>query len=173
MEGKTTKPTISMIAAIGKKDRSIGKDNALMWHVPADQKYFREVTKGHPVIMGRKTYESIPEQYRPLPGRPNIIVTRQDEYSVPEGVFVTDSLESAIDKAKETDNEEVFIIGGQQIYEQGLQYTDKLYITIIDTEMTGDTFFPEYEQDFTKETFREAGTSNGFDYTIVNLERTS
>ena len=159
-----------MITAIGKKDRSIGRDNALIWHIPADLKRFKRLTMGHPVIMGRKTYESIPEKYRPLPGRQNIVITRQKDYR-DEGIIVTHSIEDALEEAQKLDQDEIFIIGGQQIYKLGLSFAEKLHLTIIDTDKTGDTFFPEYEKEFTKETFRKEGESNGYKYTFLNLER--
>ena len=173
MNDKTEQPTISMIAAIGKKDRTIGNGNKLLWHIPSDMKRFRDTTMGHPIIMGRKTYESLPDKYRPLPGRKNIIVTRQENYPAPQEVLITHSLEDALTKAKSLDSEEIFIGGGQQIYEQALPFIEKLYLTIVDTDKTGDTFFPEYKEQFTKETYHEEGESNGYHYVFQTLERTS
>ena len=142
---------ISIIAAISRKDRGLGKDNDLLWRIPDDLKRFKKLTMGHPIIMGRKTYESIGH---PLPGRDNIVVTRNEDYQV-EGVIVTHSLEEAIEKAKSLDDEEVFIIGGGQIYEQAIPIAQKLYLTLIDTEKEADVFFPEYENVFTKKIFEE------------------
>src|SRR3989338_5923686 len=144
------KPIISLIAAIGE-NRELGKNNKLLWNIPEDMKRFRELTRGHVVIMGRKTYESIG---RPLPNRINIIVTRDKKFgehvSINQliGTFVAHSLEGAIKRAKPlttnykllTTSDEVFIIGGGQIYEQGIKYADKLYLTIVKGEFEADTF---------------------------------
>jgi dihydrofolate reductase len=129
---------ISLIAAIGKNNE-LGKSNDLLWKMPADQKYFREKTSLHAVIMGRKTYESMG---RPLPNRRNIIITRDVKYKAP-GAEIVHSLAEALDLFSNTD-EEIFIIGGAEIYKQFLPIADKLYITHIDAEeKTADTFFPE------------------------------
>jgi dihydrofolate reductase len=160
-------PVVSAIAAIGAKNRALGKDNKLLWTIPDDLKRFRAITKGHPVIMGRKTFESIG---RPLPDRPNIIVTRDSALSH-DGMIVTHSVEAAIEKAKELDREEIFIIGGGQIYKEALPYTDKLYLTLIDDEREGDSFFPPYEDEFTNKTFEEPHEWNGIKYRFVDLER--
>jgi dihydrofolate reductase len=130
---------ISMIAAIGK-NRALGLNNQLLWDIPEDIKHFRETTKGHPVIMGRKTFESIG---RPLPNRTNIIISRNTGYQQ-EGCITCTSLENAITEAKKQNSNEIFIIGGAQIYEQGMKLADKLYLTIVDDEPEADAFFPEY-----------------------------
>ncbi len=133
------KPLVSIVAAIGGHDRALGKDNKLLWQIPDDLKRFRALTRGHPVIMGRKTFESILEYTggKPLPDRPNIVVTRNDSYrgrtSVNDVIIVL-SVEEGIEKAKELDTEEVFVIGGGQIYEQALPFVDKLHLTLIDDE---------------------------------------
>ncbi len=132
------KPTVSIIVAMAK-NRVIGKDNDMPWHLPADLKHFRKVTTGKPIIMGRKTYESIG---RPLPKRHNIIISRNSDYKV-EGCDIVASLEEAVEKAGEVD--ELFIIGGGFLYNQLINDADKLYLTFIDLEVEGDTFFPEYE----------------------------
>jgi dihydrofolate reductase len=129
---------ISIIAAIGKNN-DLGKKNELLWSLPADMKHFKETTTGHTVIMGQKTYESIG---RPLPNRKNIVLTKDTKFKA-EGVEISDSLEKTIASFKDSD-EEVFIIGGGQIYKQSLDYADKLYITHVDMEdKDADTFFPE------------------------------
>ena len=129
---------ISIIVAIGKNNE-IGKGNALLWHMPADMKYFRETTRGHTVVMGRKTFESMD---RPLPNRKNIVITRDKEYKR-EGIEVVHSLEEALALLKGS-KEEIFIIGGAEIYKQAINLADKLYITHIDGEdKEADTFFPE------------------------------
>jgi len=131
------KPTLSIIVAMAK-NRVIGKENDMPWHLPADLQHFRKITSGKPIIMGRKTYESIG---RPLPNRHNIIVSRNRDYEA-EGCDVVCSLEEAVEKAGEV--EELFIIGGGFLYEQTLNQADRLYLTFIDLEVDGDTFFPEY-----------------------------
>ena len=120
--------------------RGIGKDNKLLWRIPDDMKRFRELTMGHPVIMGRKTYESIG---RPLPGRTNIIVTRDASYQA-AGCKIVHSIEEAIKLAKSLDQEEIFVIGGAQIYKETIGKADKLYLTIVKGIYDADTFFPEY-----------------------------
>ena len=135
---------ISMIAAVAK-NKVIGKDNDLIWRLPDDMKYFMETTKDHFVIMGRKNYESIPHKFRPLPFRTNIIVTRQSDYKA-DDCLIVDSIEKAIDYSKEQGQEEVFIIGGGQIYAQSLELANKLYITEIKEKFDGDTYFPTYDK---------------------------
>ena len=147
---------ISIIAAIGK-NRELGKDNKLLWNIPEDFKRFKELTSGHIVIMGRKTYESLPEKFKPLPNRINIVVTRNNQFTIlarsykdsNSQVLICNSLEAAIQKAKsyklQVTSFEVFIIGGASIYEQGIKYADKLYLTLVDREFPdADAFFPEY-----------------------------
>jgi dihydrofolate reductase len=131
---------ISLIAAIGKNNE-LGKGNDLLWRLPNDQKFFRETTKGHPVIMGRKTFESLG---RPLPNRRNIVITRDKTY-VRQGVDIVHSLEEAINLAKEEKSDkEIFIIGGAEIYKQAMPLAGRLYITHIESEhKEADTFFPE------------------------------
>lgn len=128
---------ISLIAAIGKNNE-LGKGNALLFSMPADMKYFRDKTKGHPVIMGRKTFESIGKA---LPGRKNIIITRDEKYRK-NGTTVVHSLIEALKEAGNKD--EVFVIGGAEIYKQAIDYADRLYITHVDaTDKKADAFFPE------------------------------
>ena len=129
---------ISIIAAIGKNNE-LGKKNQLLWNLPADMKHFKETTTGHTVIMGQKTYESIGKA---LPNRRNIVLTREKDFKA-EGVEISDSLEKTIASFQDSD-EEVFIIGGGQIYKQSFDLADKLYITHVDmTDEDADTFFPE------------------------------
>ena len=161
---------VSAVGAIGK-DRVLGKDNKLLWHIPDDLKRFKELTMGHPIILGRKTFESIVGYLGgPLPGRTNIVITRDSAWKYP-GVVVADSVESAIKESKELDSEEVFIGGGAQIYTQALPYTNKLYLTLIDDEKEGDSFFPPYESEFTKKVFEEVHEWKGLKYRWVDLER--
>ncbi len=168
---------LSIIVAISENN-IIGKDNSLIWHLPADMKYFKEKTTGHCVITGRKNYESIPEKFRPLPNRTNIVITRQKEYSAP-GAIVMGSIEEAIEKSKQMGDKEVFIIGGAEIYKQSLHLVDKLYITKIHHSFEGDAAFPQLDPAIWKETKREdfqADEKNKYDYSfgeykkIINFE---
>jgi dihydrofolate reductase len=163
-----TKPKISIVVGIIEKTRAIGQDNDLLLRVADDLRRFKALTTGHAIVMGRKTYESIG---RPLPNRTNIVVTRNPDFR-PESVIVCGSLESALDKAREMEKEEVFVIGGGEIYKQALPFTDKLYLTLFHTDVPGTIFFPDYS-DFTKETFREdrVDEKTGVKYTWLDLER--
>jgi len=165
-----TKPKISIVVAITKKDAAIGNGGKLLVHISDDLKRFKAITMGHPIIMGRKTFESIG---RPLPDRTNFIVTRNPDFKA-ANVVAFHSLEDALAKAGELDDE-VFLVGGGEIYKQGLPYADKLYLTIVDTDAEGDVFFPDWRKDFTKETFREerVDPKTGLKYTWVDLERTN
>lgn len=133
---------ISLIAAVAENG-VIGKNNQLPWRLPADMKYFRQITLGHCVIMGRKNYDSIPLKFRPLEGRTNIIITRQKKTIAP-GCIVVHSLKEAIRTArkKTSGKDEVFVIGGGQIYTLALPLANKMYITHIHHSFDGDTFFP-------------------------------
>lgn len=166
-----TEHTISLIAAIGK-NRELGKGNELLWHIPDDLKRFRSTTNGHPCIMGRKTFESIVAILgKPLPNRTNIVITRDKNWSYEEAVAL-DSIEDAIQLAKrKPGGEEVFIIGGGEIYTLSLGYADKLYLTLIDDAKEADSFFPEYEALFKKKVFEELHEWNGLKYTWVDLVR--
>ena len=128
---------LSAIVAMAS-NRCIGKDNALPWRLSADLQRFKQLTLGHTLVMGRKTYESIG---RPLPGRTTIVVTRQRDYA-PEGVRVAHSLEQALELAP---GDEVFIAGGADLYQQALERVRRLYLTRIDRDYAGDTFFPELD----------------------------
>lgn len=159
------RPKISIIAAIGK-NRELGKDNKLLWHIPDDLPRFKKLTTGHPIVMGRKTFESIG---RPLPNRTNIVVTRDSSYDV-EGVVVVHSIEKAIEEAKKKDKEEIFVIGGGQIYEQALPFADRLYLTIVDAQAEADTYFPDYSE-FKKIVSEEYKEENGLKFKYVTLEK--
>ena len=138
---------LNIIAAIGK-NRELGLHGKLLWHIPEDMRRFKEVTTGHPVIMGRKTWESLPERFRPLPGRTNIVVTRQAGYEA-AGATVADSLETArAAAARAAGADEVFVIGGGELYAAALPYASRLYLTLVDDTAEADTFFPLYEQEF-------------------------
>jgi dihydrofolate reductase len=132
-----SKPRISIIVAMAN-NRVIGKNNDMPWHLPSDLKHFKTVTLGKPIIMGRKTYESIG---RPLPGRKNIVISRNKDYIL-EGCETATSLEEAIKLVNY--EEEIFIIGGGNLYKQAINSADMLYLTFIDLEVDGDTFFPDY-----------------------------
>ncbi len=164
------KPRVSIIAALGK-DRTIGKNNQLLWHIPDDLKRFKALTLGHPVIMGRKTFDSIVASLgKALPGRTNIVITRDPAWSY-EGAVVCYSFDEALQKAQELDHEEVFIGGGAQIYEQVFPHVDQLYLTLVDSEKEGDTFFPPYEKEFTKILSEEKHEYEGTSYRFIVLER--
>jgi dihydrofolate reductase len=131
---------ISFIVAMDK-NRVIGNKNRLPWHLPADLQYFKRVTMGHPVIMGRKTYESIG---RPLPGRENIILTRDENYTV-DGCTVLHSV-SDIKELEKQNNDELFVIGGAEIFKETFTIANRLYITMIEEEFEGDTYFPNFDK---------------------------
>jgi dihydrofolate reductase len=143
---------ISLIAAVSK-NKVIGKNNDLPWHLPDDMKYFMQTTKTHHVIMGRKNYESIPEKFRPLPNRSNIVVTRQADYQAPDCIIVH-SLEESLQVAESSQEPEVFIIGGAEIYKQGFPLTQRLYLTEIYADIEGDTYFPAFDPKEWKEVSR-------------------
>lgn len=135
-------PRISIIAAISK-NHVIGKQGGLPWHLPDDLKWFKRKTSGHPIIMGRKTYESVG---KPLPNRLNIIITRQDNYKV-EGATVVNDLATAIEHARKNDaSGEIFIVGGGEIYNMAMHIADRMYITIVHTTVEGDAYFPRYDE---------------------------
>lgn len=137
-----------IIIVAATHNRVIGKDNDLIWNLPVDMNFFKEQTRGYPVIMGRKNYESIPEKYRPLPGRKNIILSRQADYPVAEGVSLVTELKSALQEAEKEGKEKSFIIGGGQVYSAALEegIVDKMLITWVDTALDGDAHFPEFEE---------------------------
>lgn len=163
-------PVIAAIAAIGKH-RELGKGNELLWKIPDDLKRFRALSTGHPIIFGRKTFESILNYTgKPLPNRINIVVTRDTSWSY-DGVLVAPTVEAAIEKAKQLDQEWITIGGGAQIYEAALPYTTRLCLTLIDDEKEADTYFPAYEQEFSKVVFDESHEFEGLPYRWVDLER--
>ena len=137
---------VILIVAIAKPNNGIGKDNDLLWHLPADMKFFRSQTTGFPVITGRKNYESIPKKFRPLPNRENIVITRQD--ITYENTDVCSSIEDALRIAKSYKKNKAYIIGGGQIYKQCLESNliDKLVITWVDAELDADVFFPKIDE---------------------------
>lgn len=160
---------ISMIAAVAR-NYVIGNGTTLPWEMPADMRYFMATTCGHHVIMGRKSFEDIG---KPLGDRTNIIITRQAGYSV-EGAFVVNSLESALQIASERGEAEAFIIGGEQIFTEGLGKAHRIYITWIGTEADGDTHFPQWNPHEWREAKREdhsPDAENPFSYSFTVLER--
>lgn len=179
---------VSAIAVISR-NRALGKDNRLLFHVPGDLPRFKKITSGHPVIMGRKTFESNEINKRALPNRANIVVTRDPSYSA-EGVIVCRSVEEAIEVAKKrihlggvmasaalhpatpevSGRGEIFIIGGGQIYKEAWPFIDKLYLSVVDIEAEGDTYFPDYSG-FSKVVFREEHEDKGLKYVFLELEK--
>ncbi len=158
---------ISLIVAMAE-NRVIGRDNALPWHLPADLRHFKTLTLGKPIVMGRKTYESIG---RPLPGRQNIVLTRDTGFQAP-GCEVCASLEDAVVRAG--DAEEVMIIGGAALYKEALVQADRIYLTEIHAAIEGDTWFPKIDTATWREIARErhfADEHNTLDYSFVTLER--
>jgi dihydrofolate reductase len=161
---------VCIVVAIGK-NRELGKNDKLLWHIPDDLKRFKQLTQGHPIILGRKTFESILGYLgKPLPGRTNIVVTRDPSWHY-EGVLSASSVTAALEKARALNPTEIHIGGGAQIYEQVLPFVDKLFLTIIDDTKEADTFFPPYESDFTKKTFEESHEYEGLHYRWINLQR--
>ncbi len=156
---------ISLIACISK-NRGLGLNNQLLYKIPEDLKRFREVTKGHAVIMGSKTFESIG---RPLPNRTNIVISRDVNFQTP-GCIVVHSIDDALKKAREVEKSEIFIIGGAQIYAQTISLANKLYLTLVDDEKPADAFFPPYDE-FKKITQGTQGEYNGLKYSFLELER--
>ena len=163
-----------IVSAIVATDlnNAIGKDNQLLWNMPADTRFFKNTTMGHSVIMGRKTYESM---NRLLPGRKNIIVTRNKEYKV-AGAEIYHSIEDAIDacRASEEPEQKIFIIGGAEIYKQSFHLLDEIYRTIIKSVFDGDTFIPEISEQNLKMTWEEchsADEKNKYDYCFQKWER--
>lgn len=159
---------ISLLVAMDK-NQLIGKDNDLPWRLPADLAYFKRVTMGHPIIMGRKTYDSIG---RPLPGRENIIVTRDTSYKA-EGCKVIHSIEEIVKMNQQTD-QELFVIGGAEIFKEILPHSDRLYITEINEGFDGDTYFPTFDKAKWKVISKEQGIKNEknpYDYTFLVYEK--
>lgn len=156
-------PILSAIAAMGHR-RVIGRNNQLPWHLPADLAHFKAITTGHPILMGRKTHESIG---RVLPHRRNIVLTRNPHYQA-AGVVVVHSLDEAVSACPEA--QEIFIIGGADIYALAMPRLSRLYLTLIHADFTGDTFFPETGDEWV-ETAREDHAGETFAYSFVTLER--
>lgn len=157
---------VSSIVAIAENN-AIGKNNQLLWHLPADLKHFKQVTSGRSIIMGRKTFDSVG---KPLPNRRNIVVTRQDIHI--EGCEVVKSVDEGLELC--ADEDEVFIGGGAEIYKLAMDKTDRIYLTIVHQSFDADTFFPEIDYNKWKETAREdhqPDEKNKLPYSFITLER--
>ncbi|MBS1811398.1 MAG: dihydrofolate reductase [Acidobacteria bacterium] len=160
---------ISIIVAMGR-NRAIGFQNTLPWRLSADLQRFKQLTMGHHMIMGRKTYESIG---RPLPGRTSIIITRQSDFQA-EGCLIAHSFDAAVELARTRGEQEAFVIGGAEIYAQALPMTDRLYLTLVEVVPEADAFFPaldESEWERSEETFVAADEKNQYDSRFVLLRR--
>jgi len=165
------KAKVVIVAAMSKDRRALGHKNKLLWHIPEDLKRFKEKTLGHPIIMGRKTFESIVAILgKPLPGRQNIVVTKNKEYFF-DGVLVASSLEEAMEKARELDKEEIHIGGGAEIYSQALPFVDELYVTFVTDEPESDTFFPPFENEFKVREVHELREHDGLSYLWIDYIR--
>ena len=164
---------VSLIVAAAENG-VIGKDNDLIWHLPKDMRFFKETTLNHHVIMGRKNFESIPHKYRPLPNRTNIILTRKTDYKA-DGCVVVNSVETALEIAKENGDKEPFIIGGGQIYKLALEanLVDKIYLTKVHHAYDGDTFFPKLGNNW-KEICRidcKSDEKHAHDYSFLTFQK--
>ncbi len=162
---------VVIVVGIGKFDRALGCGNDLLWHVPADLKRFKQLTLGHPIIMGRKTFESILNILgKPLPGRTNIVVTRDQEYNH-EGAKVAHSLEEAMEIAKSENPQEIHLGGGAEIYKMALPLVDQLHITYFFDQKEADAFFPPFEDDFVITKESEIMDYEGLKYQWVDYKR--
>lgn len=160
---------MTAIVVAAAENNVIGKDNGLIWHLPADLRHFKQITMGHPILMGRKTYESIG---KPLPGRTSVIVTSQEDY-VADGCIVAHSLQEALEEAKALD-ENVYIIGGAEIYKQALPLTDTIYLTRLHHTFDGDVYFPELDDEEWETVAREhhePDEKNKYHYSFLTLRR--
>lgn len=158
----------TIVVAMGEKNE-IGFDNKLLWHLPTDLKHFKDLTSGHPIIMGRKTYESIGKA---LPNRTNIVISRKKNW-FEEGILIVGSIKEALKFAKKID-ENIFIIGGGKIYEQTIDMADKLEVTLVKADLKADTFFPKIDMKIwkkTEETCHEKDEKNQYDFCFQTFER--
>lgn len=158
----------TIVVAMGEKNE-IGTDNQLLWHLPKDLKHFKDLTSGHPIIMGRKTYESIGKA---LPNRTNIVISRKKNW-FEEGILIVGSIKEAVKFAKKID-ENIFIIGGGNIYEQTMEIADKLEVTLVKAELEADTFFPKIDPKIWKlseEVFHEKDDKNQYDFSFQTYEK--
>jgi dihydrofolate reductase len=168
------KQIISIIAAMDEK-RGIGKENKIPWHMREDLVHLKNLIKGHTVILGRKSFESLVWYYdrsgRPMPAKVYIIVSRNQDYKpARDNTLISHSFEDALNVAKETGDAEIFVIGGQTIFEKAIDVADKLYLTIVKGHFEADAFFPDYSA-FTKVIAKEEGVSEGHAYTFIDLAK--
>lgn len=166
---------VVLIVAVCKSNLGIGNENQLLWHLPADMKFFKETTMGYPVITGRKNYESIPEKFRPLPGRLNVVLTRDKSYHA-EGAVVVNSIDKALKESELDGKEKAFIIGGGQIYREVLErgLVDEMYVSWVDTALEADTFFTGFQEgkwEVLWEKRHEKDDKNPYSFTIVKYTR--
>lgn len=160
---------VSLIVAMDL-EKGIGKNNDLMWHLPADMLFFKETTVGHVVVMGRKNFESIPERFRPLPNRENAVLTRNLDFNAPN-CLIFHSMERCLKHYENETERTVFIIGGGQIYQEALEnkWVDEMYITYVDHAFGADTFFPSIDDaDWNHEIIKEqtADSKNAYGFTV-------
>lgn len=155
---------VSLIVA-ASENNAIGKDNHLMWHLPADMKFFKNTTWGFPVIMGRKTFVELGS--KPLPGRQNIVITRQKDWKA-EGVVVVNKLDDAMFVARDADTKEIFIIGGGEIYKEAMPKANRIYMTRVHATLEGDTYFPAFdEKKWTLTSAREVKADDKHEYAFT------
>ena len=159
---------VALVAAVARGG-VIGRDSGIPWRLPEDMRRFRTLTMGHPVVMGRRTWESLPDQFRPLPGRGNVVVTRNSDWSA-QGADRAGSIEDALRLLE--GEATVFVIGGGEIYAAALPSADELLLTEIDAEIEGDTYFPNWDPDDFEEVARERNVSSeGVPFSFVTYER--
>jgi len=164
------RPSLVLIAAVARNG-VIGHDNQLLWHLPEDLSHFRRATQGHAVLMGRKTWDSLPARFRPLPGRRNVVLTRQTALSLP-GAEAAGNMAAALGRLADAD--QVFVIGGEQLYAAAMPHADTLLLTEIDRDFDGDTRFPDWDRAAFTEVARErhqAAAPNDFDFSFVTYQR--
>ena len=160
--------TTTLVAAVARGG-VIGRDGSVPWHLPEDMAFFRELTTGHPVVMGRRTWDSLPDRFRPLPGRRNIVVTRNTSWRA-GGAERAGSLEEALRLAG--DDDRVFVIGGAEIYGAALPHADELVLTELDLDVAGDAFFPEWSrEDFVEVAREERTAADGTPLAFVTYRR--
>ena len=168
------KQEYKIIVATGLNNE-IGANGDLLWHLPKDMKWFKQNTTGADVIMGRKTYESFPEKYRPLPNRTNIVITRNNDYKVPEEVLLANSLEKAFEVAENCTETQKYIIGGGNIYKQSLPFCTEIVLTKVHAKFeNADTFFPTIDMNEWQEVWAEhhnKDEKHAFDFSFIRLVR--
>lgn len=168
MNDASQKHEVIAIAAVSRTKRALGYNNELLWHLPGDLPRFKRLTSGHPVIMGSKTYDSLPQ--KPLPGRTNIVLTHDTRRNSTDAQIVHSPEEALAAAQAAPGGDKIFIIGGGQVYEALLPYTDTLNLTIVDDEPAADVFFPDYRE-FSEVVSEEPYEHNGLSYTYTLLKR--